>query len=297
MDNRRGILLMTLAMAAFAIEDAIIKATSASLAPGQIVLTIGLGGLLVFGVWTRRRGEALLSRDLLAPPVLVRNAAEMISTAAYVMALALIPLAMASAILQGVPLLVTMGAALFLGETVGWRRWTAVVVGLAGVLAIVRPGLEGFEPEALLAVVGLMGLAARDVATRRVPERVSSTQLSAWGFGSLVPTGALLLLLPGQDLVVPDARSALMLLWALSAGLMAYWAIVGAMRVGEVSAVAPFRYTRLVFALAIAALAFGERPDATTLAGAGVVIASGLYMFLRERRTARPALTQMEPAP
>lgn len=297
MDNRRGILLMTLAMAAFAVEDAIIKAASASLPPGQIILTIGLGGLLVFGVWTRRRGEALLSRDLLTPPVLVRNAAEMISTAAYVMALALIPLAMASAILQGVPLLVTMGAALFLGETVGWRRWTAVVVGLAGVLAIVRPGLEGFEPEALLAVVGLVGLAARDVATRRVPARVSSTQLSAWGFGSLVPTGVLLLLLPGQDLVVPDARSASMLLWALSAGLMAYWAIVGAMRVGEVSAVAPFRYTRLLFALAIAALVFGERPDTTTLAGAGVVIASGLYMFLRERRMARPALTQMEPAP
>lgn len=301
MDNRRGILLMTLAMAAFAVEDAIIKAASADLAPGQIILTIGLGGALVFGVWTHRRGEALASRDLLAGPVLVRNLAEMASTAAYVMALALIPLATASAILQGVPLLVTMGAALFLGEVVGWRRWTAVAVGLAGVLLIVRPGLEGFEPEALLAVVGLVGLAARDVATRRVPERVSSAQLSAWGFASLVPTGALLLLLPGQDLAVPDPRTGLMLAWALSAGLMAYWAIVGAMRAGEVSAVAPFRYTRLVFALVIAGLVFGERPDAATLTGAAVVIASGLYMFLRERRVARskarPALSQMEPAP
>jgi drug/metabolite transporter (DMT)-like permease len=78
---------------------------------------------------------------------------------------------------------------------------------------------------------------------------------------------------------------------------MAYWAITAAMRVGEVSAVAPFRYTRLLFALVIAALAFGERPDALTLLGAAIVIASGLYMFLRERRMARPALTPMEPAP
>jgi drug/metabolite transporter (DMT)-like permease len=297
MENRRGILLMTLAMAAFAVEDAIIKAATADLPPGQIIATIGLGGFAVFAAWTLRRGERLLSRDLLAGPVLIRNLSEMTATAAYVTALSLIPLAMASAILQGVPLMVTMGAALFLGESVGWRRWTAVGVGLAGVLMIVRPGLEGFRPEALLAVVGMAALAARDVATRRVPERVSTVQLSAWAFASLVPVGALLLLMPGQETRLPGPGAAILLLGAISAGLMAYWAITAAMRVGEVSAVAPFRYTRLLFALVIAALAFGERPDALTLLGAAIVIASGLYMFLRERRMARPALTPMEPAP
>ena len=297
MDNRRGILLMTLAMAAFAVEDALIKAASASLPTGLIVLPIGLGGALVFGIWTRRRGEAVLSRDLLVPAVMLRNVAEMGATATFVSALALVPLATASAILQGVPLAVTMGAALFLGERVGWRRWAAVAAGLGGVLLILRPGGASFEPEALLAVAAMLLLAARDVATRAVPERISTAQLSTWGFLSLVPTAAILALTQPAGATDPGLGSALLVAAALGAGLVAYWSITGAMRAGEVSAVAPFRYTRLLFALVIAGLAFGERPDALTLVGAGIVIASGLYMFLRERRMARPALNLMEPAP
>lgn len=300
--NGRAILLMVLAMAGFAVEDALIKAVSGELPTGQIIAVIGAGGALAFGLATALRGEAILSRDLLDPAVVVRNLSEMVATAAFVSALALIPLATASAILQGVPLVVTMGAALVLGESVGWRRWLAVGVGLAGVLLIVRPGMAGFEPASLLAVLGLVTLAARDLATRRVPERVSVAQLSAWGFASLVPTGAALLLLPGQDAAWPSAAGGSRLLAALLIGLVAYAAITAAMRSGEISAVAPFRYARLVFALAIAAAFFGERPDALTLAGAAIVIASGLYTLWRESRRrgdapALPTLTQTEPVP
>ena len=144
-----------------------------------------------------------------------------------------------------------------------------------------------------------MALAARDLATRRTPERVSTVQLAAWGFASLVPAGAALLLLPGQTPAVPDAATAFLLLGAMAAGMVAYWAIATAMRTGEASAVAPFRYARLLFALLIAAVFFGERPDAATLIGAAVVIASGLYALLRERRAAppHPTLSQTEPAP
>ena len=298
MDNGRGILLMVLAMAAFAVEDALIKAVSAELPPGQIVVTIGLGGALAFGVVARHREEALVSRDLLARPVMIRNLAEMVSTAAYVTALSLIPLSTASAILQGVPLVVTMGAALVLGEGVGLRRWAAVALGLGGVLLIVRPGMAAFEPGSLLAVLGMATLAARDLATRRIPAKVSTAQLSAWGMASLVPAGALLLLLPGQDVVVPSARAAAGTLAALCVGLVAYAAIIAAMRAAEASAVAPFRYVRLVFALLIAAAVFGERPDAATLWGSAIVIASGLYAFLRERRRdAAPSQPQPELAP
>ena len=301
MDNGRAILLMVLAMAAFALEDAAIKAVSAELAPGQIIATMGACGALVFGLACARRGEAVLSRDLLLAPVMARNLCEMASTAAYVTALALIPLSTASAILQGVPLVVTMGAALVLGERVGWRRWLAVALGLGGVLLIVRPGMEGFEPASLLAVLGLVTLAGRDLATRRVPDRVSTARVSAWGFASLVPTGALLLLVPGQDAAMPSREAALGLLAGLVVGLMGYAAVVAAMRMGEVSAVAPFRYARLVFALLVAAAAFGERPDALTLWGAAIVIGSGLYAFLRERRLARSPprqpLSGTEPTP
>ena len=300
MDDRRGIALMLAAMACFAVEDAFIKALSSELPAGQIIAVLGALGALVFGALAARRGEALVSREILAPPVALRNLSEMVSTAAYVSALALIPLSMASAILQGVPLVVTMGAALFLGERVGWRRWAAVLVGLCGVLLIVRPGMEGFRPASLLAVVGLVTLAARDLATRRTPASVSSLRLSAWGFASLVPTGLALLLLPGQDAAWPDARAAAFLAGALVVGPAGYWAVVEAMRVGQVSAVAPFRYARLIFALAIAAALLGERPDAATLAGAAIVVASGLYALRREtRRPAppRPSLTQTEPVP
>lgn len=303
MDNGRAILLMLFAMAGFAAEDALIKAASAELPVGQVIALVGLGGALVFGLVALWRGEAVASRDLLDPWVLLRNGSEMLATATYVSALALIPLSTASAILQGVPLVVTMGAALVLGETVGWRRWSAVAVGLAGVLLIVRPGMEGFAPASLLAVFALVALAARDLATRRVPARVSVAQLSAWGFASLIPAGAALLLLPGQDALWPSREGALTVLAALLFGLVGYAAITAAMRTGEVSAVAPFRYARLVFALAIAVAFFGERPDALTLAGAGVVIASGLYTLWRERRrrgggpSPRPILTQTEPVP
>ena len=299
MDNGRGILLMVLAMAAFAVEDAVLKAVSEALPVGQIIATLGLGGGLVFGLLCAWRGEPVASRDLLAGPVMLRNANEMVSTAAYVTALSLIPLSTASAILQGVPLAVTAGAAFLLGERVGWRRWSAVVVGLGGVLLIVRPGMEGFRPASLLAVLALLTLAARDLATRRTPDRVSTVQLSAWGFASLVPTGAALLVLSGQRVAMPDAGTALLLAGAMSAGMVAYWAIASAMRAGEASAVAPFRYARLLFALVIAALFFGERPDAATLLGAAVVIASGLYGFTRERRRSplHPTLIQTEPAP
>ena len=298
MDNGRGILFMVLAMAAFAVEDAIIKAVSVELPPGQIVATIGVGGALTFGLVALRRREALVSRDLLAPPVMIRNLAEMTSTAAYVMALSLIPLSTASAILQGVPLVVTMGAALVLGERVGARRWAAVTVGLCGVLVIVRPGMAAFEAASLLAVLGMVTLAVRDLATRRVPESVSTAQLSAWGMASLVPAGGFLLLMPGQDVLVPSARAAAGTLAALAVGLVAYAAIIAAMRAAEASAVAPFRYVRLVFALAVAGIAFGERPDAATLWGSAIVIASGLYAFVRERRSgAVPPHPQPEPVP
>ncbi len=297
MDDRRGILLMLLAMACFAVEDAIIKAVSSTLPSGQIIAVLGLSGALVFGALALLRGEALVSRDLLSPPVALRNLSEMVSTAAYVTALALIPLSMASAILQGVPLVVTMGAALFLGERVGWRRWSAVIAGLGGVLLIVRPGVEGFQPASLLAVLGLVTLAARDLATRRTPPRVSSLRLSAWGFASLVPTGLALLLLPGQDAARPGADAAALLAGALVVGPVGYWAVVEAMRAGQVSAVAPFRYARLVFALALAALLLGERPDAATLLGAAIVIASGLYAMLRETRKSAPPLPSLTQPP
>ena len=153
MDNLRGILLMIAAMAGFAVEDTFIKLTSASMPTGQILIGLGLGGLVIFGVLTRLRGQRVMTAAILSPLVLVRNLAEAIATMGFVTALSLVPISTASSILQATPLAVTLGGALFLGAAVGWRRWTAVTVGFVGVLMILRPGLDGFEPAALFAVV------------------------------------------------------------------------------------------------------------------------------------------------
>lgn len=285
-DNLRGALLMALAMAGFALEDMFIKLLADALPVGQILLFLGLGGAIFFGVIAQRNGQAILSPALLTPAILLRNAAELIGTIGFVLGFVLASLATASAILQAAPLFVTLGAVLFLGEKVGWRRWSAIAVGFFGVLLIVRPGMSAFEPASLFALIGVIGLAGRDLATRVVPRTISSTQISSWAFAMLVPAGLFLMAAMGEAPVLPSPLQAAGLGAALSIGVLAYYALVASMRVGELSFVTPFRYSRMLFALIVAMLVFGERPDALTLLGAAIIVGAGLFTLWRETRAA-----------
>lgn len=284
MDNLRGATFMVLAMLAFAIEDSFIKMMGDALPVGQIVMLLGLGGAGVFAAVLLVQRRPLVERAMLTRPVAIRAMGEITGTLCFVSAIVYTPLSSASAILQATPLVVTLGAALFLGEAVGWRRWAAIGVGFAGVLLIIRPGLEGFTPLSLLALGGVFGLATRDLATRRVPAALSTIQLSFLGLGVLIPAGAVLLFITAEPLRPLDARLAGLVTAAALIGVFAYYGIVAAMRVGEVSFVTPFRYSRLVFALIIGVVVFGERPDAMTLLGAAIIVASGIYTVLRERK-------------
>jgi drug/metabolite transporter (DMT)-like permease len=228
-------------MAGFALEDLFVKRLADSLPVGQIIMLLGLGGALVFGIVTRAQGRRLWSRDLLSRAVLLRNLGELIATFGFVTAIALTPLSSASAILQATPLAVTLGAALFFREAVGWKRWTAILVGFGGVLMVIRPGFEGFEPASLFAVQAVIGLAIRDLATRAVPRSISSMQLSTYAFATLVPTGLILLAFGGTP-SLPSAIAWRDLALALSFALAAYYGIVAAMRLGDVSVITPFRY-------------------------------------------------------
>jgi len=202
MGNLRGSVLMVLAMAGFALEDMFIKRLAETMPVGQIIAVIGLGGAVIFAAIARGQGRHLITRDLLARPVILRNLGEMAGTMCFVTAIALTPLSSASAILQATPLVVTLGAAVFLGAPVGWRRWLAILVGFAGVLMVIRPGLAGFAPASLFAVGAVIGLAVRDLATRAVPAAISSMQLSAYAFATLVPTGAILMALGGAPVAL-----------------------------------------------------------------------------------------------
>ncbi len=285
-DNLRGSLLMVFAMAVFALEDMFLKWSAMGMPTGQILLASGLFGALVFAAIVRRAGGRTLTRDALHPAVLLRNAGEMGGSAAYIYALSTVPLATVSAVLQAMPLAVTLGAALFLGERVGWRRWTAILAGFAGVLLVIRPGMDGFRPDALWVLLTVAALAVRDLASRRVPAHLTNAQVSAWGMAAVALLGAGMLA-GGQGAVWPTPVQSAVLTGALVFGTIGYWAITAATRTGEVSVVSPYRYTRLIFAVVIGALVFAEWPDALTLAGAALIIAAGLYAFLRERALSR----------
>jgi drug/metabolite transporter (DMT)-like permease len=282
-ENLRGIGLMVAAMALFAVEDLFLKLAAARMATGQVILLAGLIGVAGFAPVVWWRGERLVAAGLLHPAVIARNAGEMIATVGYITALASVPLPTVSAVLQALPLGVTMAAALFLGEPVGWRRWSAILVGFAGVMLILRPGMDGFRPEALWVLPCVAGLVLRDLATRFIPADSSTVQVSAWGVASVAVLGAGMVVFQGAY-EIPSGPHLLPILAAGVFGTFGYAAVVAATRHGDVAVVAPFRYTRLVFAILIAAAVLAEYPDRVTIAGSALIVLSGLYSFARERR-------------
>ena len=202
--NLRGSLLMTLSMAGFAVEDMSVKAAARSLPVGEVLILIGLIGLVFFMTVAVLQGEKPLPRAFLGRTMILRSVFEVAGRLFYALALALIPLSAASAILQATPLVVVAGAALVFGETVGWRRWTAVAIGFSGVLLVLRPGVAGFDALALLAVAGMLGFAFRDLATRAAPRVLSNAQLGVAGFAMLTIAGIVILGVTGGA-VWPDA--------------------------------------------------------------------------------------------
>ncbi|MEH6455254.1 MAG: DMT family transporter [Cocleimonas sp.] len=285
MDNLRGSLFMVLAMACFSIEDAFIKAAAETVPLGQIIFVFGLFGTSLFILLTLRRGEIIFHPAILSRLTFIRSLCEIVGRLFFSISLVLIPLSSLSAILQATPLIVVMGAAIFFGEKVGWRRWSAILIGLIGVLMIIRPGLDGFEPASLFAVLGTLGFAGRDLATRAAPKVLSNMQLGVYGFFILMPTGILILLFNGEinSLVLPNSLASLQILGTIIFGFTAYYSLTVAMRIGEVSVITPFRYTRLIFALIIGVTLFGERPDTLTIVGSAIVILGGFYTLLRSR--------------
>jgi drug/metabolite transporter (DMT)-like permease len=282
-ENSRGALLMSLAMAAFTCNDALVKAVTPELGIAQIMAVRGgMATVLIYCV-ARYMGVTISLKAVMHPLVLLRTLFELGATLTFLSALARIEFAAISSIMQALPLAVTLGAALFLGEPVGWRRWMAIGVGFLGVLIIIRPGPEGFTSAALLAVIACCCTAGRDLTTKRINADIPSLTVTL--FASLANTvlGAILIVPMGGW--QPVSTYALGHLAIASVLVFAgYQAVIKSMRTGEISFIAPFRYTGLLWALVIGFFTFGERPNAYMLTGAAVVIGSGLYTFYRERK-------------
>lgn len=285
-DNLKGAFLMAFAMAGFTVSDAMVKLVVQHLDTGQIMFIRGVitSALILAAAW---HFGALRPVRLLADRyLLLRTAGEILASVTYITALKLLPLPNASAILQVLPLAVTMGAALFFGEPVGWRRWTAILVGLIGVLVIIRPGAEGFTAGSLLVVGSVVAAATRDLSTRRINKEIPSLMIAAVTALVITMVGGLLIVPFGGWRPVSTFDIGVLALGA-AAVFAGYQAVIMAMRAGEISFIAPFRYTSLIWAIMLSILLLGEFPDAWMLAGSMIVIAAGLYSFYREHRLAR----------
>lgn len=280
--NLRGALFMVFSMAGFAVEDALLKNAAIRVPVGQVLILFGLIGLALFSTMATLAGERPFTPAMRSRVMITRSLFEIVGRLFFMLAIALTPLSTASAILQAAPLVVIVGAALFFHERVGVLRWLVVFIGFLGVLLILRPGAEGFGPLSLLAVIATLGFAGRDLATRAAPMSLSHRQLGVLGFSVLVVAG--LVALPfGPAPIIPDAMSAASLVAASLSGVVAYTALTVAMRTGEVAAVTPFRYTRLVFAMLVGIVLFHERPDIWTLIGSAIVVAAGVVSLALSR--------------
>lgn len=283
--NLRGGLWMIAAMAAFAIEDSFVKLVSGTLPVGQILMLFGGGGALIFALIARRNDTPLYTSDVISKPMRLRVVFEILGRLFYVLAITLTPLSSATVILQATPLIVVAGAAVFFGERVGPRRWSAILIGLLGVVIIIRPGADSFSALSLLAVIGMLGFAGRDLASRAAPASLSTAILGLYGFLSVVLAGGLYALWDGKPFVQPEPLTALWLAGSILAGVTAYACLMKAMRTGEVSAVTPFRYTRLLFGITLGVTLFSETLDAMMLLGCALIVLSGLFILWRGQRS------------
>ncbi|WP_439509126.1 DMT family transporter [Yoonia sp.] len=290
MENLRGAAFMVLAMFSFALLDTTIKILSQSMSVGQALALISIGILALLLGWSLVQGIPLWQTDYRNPRVILRSLCEVVGTCLISLALSLVPLTTVSAVIQATPLVVAMGAGLFLGQAIGWRRWIAIIVGFGGVLLIIRPGLEGFNPATLLAVAGMLALASRDLLTRALHVTLSGVQLGIHAFAFVLPASLVLMIAPGEPLVQPDAGTWALVLAGVFIGVMSYLSIIAATRFGNAGVISSFRYSRMIFALAIGFVVLGERPDAATLVGAAIIITSGIFTLWREARMRRASL-------
>lgn len=291
--SQRAILFVLAGMAAFTVGDTLMKLAAAELPTGQTIALRGVFASLMMTALARRLGALRFDASLATPALLIRTAAEMGSSVFFFLALFAMPIATCTAILQVVPLALTAASALLLREAVGWRRWSATAVGLAGVLLIVRPGTGTFGWPSLLALACVACIVTRDLATRRIDRTIPSMTI-AW----LTAVGVMLAgfaLSFGADWVAPSSKAWMCLAGAGLTVLLGNLLIILSLRATGVATLAPFRYSAVVFAIVSGYVVWGEIPDRLTLLGIAVVTSAGLYTFHRER-VRRQAATASRPS-
>ena len=274
---------MMMSMACFAVEDTFIKLLSARLPATQILFSIGFGGALITLVLAIVLNVNLADKILLNKHVISRTIADLFGALSFTSAMVLIPMSLLASILQATPLFVTLGAAILLGEKVGWRRWSAIFIGFLGVIMILQPGYGSFHLASLLGLAAVLCLALRDVVTRDMATEIPTLTVTFYACLAMGSAGFIAYPFFGPP-IMPTTYEAIILICAAIIGLTGYFLLVLATRKGDVSVIAPFRYSRLLFSLGLASLILGEKLTLPILLGGLLVVSSGIYTFGRERR-------------
>ena len=281
-DNLLGAALMTCCVLAYVLNDAVMKLLFADIDFFQAIFLRGLVSLpplLVLALMTKTLLQKYSAKNQRF--MIIRILAEIGTTVTFLTALKHMPLANVTAILQSLPLAITMAAAIFLGEPVGWRRWSAICLGFTGVLIIIRPGLAGFNSYSLLALAAVLLLTVREISTRQLDKKIPTVTVALSTTLGITAFAALMLI--GDEWAEINFVSWSLIIAAAAAVTVATLLSVVAMRTGDIGFVSPFRYTSLIGAIGLGILLFGEWPDGMTLLGAVIIAFAGIYSLYREQ--------------
>ena len=281
-ENLLGAALMTCCVLAYVLNDAVMKLLFADIDFFQAIFLRGLVSLpplLVLALMTKTLLQKYSAKNQRF--MIIRILAEIGTTVTFLTALKHMPLANVTAILQSLPLAITMAAAIFLGEPVGWRRWSAICLGFTGVLIIIRPGLAGFNSYSLLALAAVLLLTVREISTRQLDKKIPTVTVALSTTLGITVFAALMLM--GDEWAEINFVSWSLIIAAAAAVTVATLLSVVAMRTGDIGFVSPFRYTSLIGAIGLGILLFGEWPDGMTLLGAVIIAFAGVYSLYREQ--------------
>jgi drug/metabolite transporter (DMT)-like permease len=287
-DNRRGIFALTASMAAYAVSDVCTKLVAKTHPFGEVIAVRGFFTIVVVGIVLGLSGSWRFVPRTLTKPVLLRSALDALASATYIAALINMPIANAAALNMAHPLILTVLSVIVFAEIVGWRRWSAIVVGFIGVLFIVKPTPAAFDVFALFGLAAPIFGACRELITRRLNPALPTMAVTFISMCALT--------LAGCAVGISEAwhgmgvRELGYLAFAAVFFSLATYLVVLAFRASEISAVAPFRYTFLVWAGLAGYLAFNEVPDHWSIAGAALIVGSGLYALHREAVRRRAAM-------
>ena len=278
----RGGTLMSVAMLCFVLNDTVAKTLSDQIYVGEFIAIRGLFASAIIAVLVIAMGHVRDIAKALSPQVLVRTLFDVVSTFLFIIALFHLPLPNVTAVMQAVPLVVTVMAAAFLGEAVGWRRLSAILVGFAGVLLIVKPGGDGFNNYIWLTLACVFTVAIRDLATRKLNLTVPSIIVAFTNSVGVMLGGVVWAAFEGFHPISVTQTGWIGLGSVFLVG--GYLFTVMSLRGTEVAYTAPFRYTLIIYALILGYVVFGDVPDNWSMLGIVLIVGSGLFTLYRERR-------------